>query len=109
MRQNEPIYDDLQKRGIGFRSLNANDHRLWPSGRGLYVNAARTQAILVNEDDHLRFICKESSGEYGELITFVFDGIPFFSVFGSTPLFVFCLWIALRIRHGLRTTSQFDP
>lgn len=63
--ETEPIFDELQTSGLGFRSLNSDEHFLWPTGRGIYVNCARTQSILINEEEHLRFICKEMNGDFG--------------------------------------------
>lgn len=73
--ETEPIFDELQKSGLGFRSLNPNEHFLWPTGRGIYVNCARTQSILINEEEHLRFICKEMNGDFGmfRIILFYLD------------------------------------
>lgn len=65
MKETEPIFDDLRKFGLGFQSMNPNDHRLWPIGRGLYINCARTQSILINEDEHLRFVCAELNDDFG--------------------------------------------
>lgn len=45
--------------------MNAQEHAFWPTGRGLYVNGARTESILINEDEHLRFISIDESGDLG--------------------------------------------
>lgn len=50
--------------------MNPHDHILWPTGRGLYINCARTQSILINEQEHLRFVSKEMNGDFGKLLTF---------------------------------------
>lgn len=66
MKENEPIFEELQKSGIGFSSMNPQEHALWPTGRGIYVNCNRTQSILINEHEHLRFIAKEMNGDFGK-------------------------------------------
>lgn len=66
VKENEPIFEELQKNGIGFRSMNPQHHILWPIGRGLYINCNRTQSILINEQEHLRFISKEMNGDFGK-------------------------------------------
>lgn len=66
VKENEPIFDELQRSGLGFRSMNSEDHNLWPIGRALYVNGARTQSILINECEHLRFVSKEMNGDLGQ-------------------------------------------
>lgn len=65
VKEDEPIFNELQSNGLGFRSMNAQDHVFWPTGRALYVNGARTQSILINEDEHLRFISIDASGDLG--------------------------------------------
>lgn len=52
--------------------MNPEDHNLWPTGRALYVNGARTQSILINEEEHLRFTSKEMNGEFGSYYPFTF-------------------------------------
>lgn len=69
--ENEPIFMELQSNGIGFRSMNPHDHTLWPTGRGLYINGARTQSILINEQEHLRFISKEQNGQFGDFFLLI--------------------------------------
>lgn len=66
VKENEPIFEDLLKTGLGFQSMLPNDHRSWPIGRGLYINCARTQSILINEEEHLRFVSKEMSNDFGK-------------------------------------------
>lgn len=68
VKENESIFGELEKSGIGFWSLNPQEHILWPTGRGLYVNCARTQSILINEQEHLRFISKEMNGDFGKFL-----------------------------------------
>lgn len=48
--------------------MNPQNHVHWPIGRGLYVNCARTQSILINEEEHLRFISKEMNGDFGMFV-----------------------------------------
>lgn len=74
MKEDEPIFNELQTSGLGFRSMNAKEHAFWPTGRAIYVNGARTQSILINEDEHLRFISIDGTGDFGwyySLILFV--------------------------------------
>lgn len=65
VKETEPIFNDLQKTGLGFQSMDANDHRFWPIGRGLYINCVRTQSILINEEEHLHFVCAEMNDDFG--------------------------------------------
>lgn len=65
VKEDEPIFTELQKSGLGFRSMDAKQHAFWPTGRALYVNGTRTQSILINEDEHLRFISIDKSGDLG--------------------------------------------
>lgn len=66
VKEDEPIFNELQKTGLGFRTMDAKEHTFWPTGRALYVNGARTQSILINEDEHLRFISMmNESGDLG--------------------------------------------
>lgn len=70
VKENEPIFSELQTNGIGFRSMKPDDHTLWPIGRAIYINnGARTQSILINEHEHLRFISKEMDGDFGKFST----------------------------------------
>lgn len=63
---NETIFDELKTTELGFRTMNPCDHRLWPTGRGVYVNSARTQSILINEEDHVSAISKEMNSDFGK-------------------------------------------
>lgn len=36
--------------------------RFWPTGRGIYVNEAKTFAVWCNQEDHLRFVSLEKGG-----------------------------------------------
>lgn len=63
--EDEPIFDELKTSELGFGSMNAVEHRHWPIGRGLYVNGGRNLSILINEQDHLRFISLQKSGDFG--------------------------------------------
>ena len=70
VKENEPIFGELQTNGIGFRSMKPDEHTLWPIGRAIYINnGARTQSILINEQEHLRFISKEMNGDFGKFST----------------------------------------
>lgn len=44
----------------------ANGARYWPTGRGIFVNDAKTFAVWCNEEDHLRFISLEQGGSLRE-------------------------------------------
>lgn len=72
VKEDEPIFNELQKSGLGFRSMNAQEHAFWPTGRAIYVNGARTQSILINEDEHLRFISIDESGDLGGCFVYLF-------------------------------------
>lgn len=69
VKDNEPIWLELQRCGLGFWSMNSQEHILWPTGRGIYINCARTQSILINEQEHLRFVSKELNGDFGNYST----------------------------------------
>lgn len=68
VKENEPIFDELKENGLGFWSMKSEHHHLWPTGRAIYINGARTQSILINESEHLRFISKEMNGHLGEYL-----------------------------------------
>lgn len=96
IKENEPIFGELQTTGIGFRSIDPEQHVLWPTGRGLYVNCARTQSILINEEEHLRFISKEMNGDFGMYSnSFDFAHDDFNSLENSPYLQVWCIRIWL--------------
>lgn len=87
VKENEPIFADLQRSGIGFRSMNPKEHTLWPVGRGLYINCNRTQSILINEQEHLRFISKELNGDFGK---FALKRTLYFCLLGQKQLCILC-------------------
>lgn len=73
----EGIESDLKKtlidEGFLFKENNkflkaANATRFWPTGRGVFVNEAKTFAIWCNEEDHLRFISMEQGGDLSKTI-----------------------------------------
>lgn len=66
VKENETIFVELTSNRIGFESMDTAKHRFWPTGRGLYVNGARTMSILINEKDHLCFVSTQSNGDFGE-------------------------------------------
>jgi len=41
--------------------------RLWPLGRGIFINRTRTFLVWVNEEDHIRVISMEKSGNLGRV------------------------------------------
>jgi arginine kinase len=41
---------------------SANATRFWPTGRGVFVNEAKTFVVWCNEEDHLRFVSMEKGG-----------------------------------------------
>lgn len=73
VKENEQIFEDLEKNRIGFSSMDGKSHRLWPVGRGLFVNGKRTLSILINESDHLHFVSCQHSGDFGKLYSTVFQ------------------------------------
>lgn len=73
----EGIESDLKKtldgEGVMSKENNqylkaANATRFWPTGRGVFVNEAKTFAIWCNEEDHLRFISMEQGGDLSKTI-----------------------------------------
>lgn len=65
VKEDEPIFDELKSLELGFGTMNAGEHRHWPIGRGLYVNGSRNLSILINEQDHLRFVSSQTNGDFG--------------------------------------------
>lgn len=47
--------------------------RFWPLGRGIFYNKDRTVLVWVNEEDHLRFISMEPSGNVGVIYQRLID------------------------------------
>ncbi|EDW17346.2 arginine kinase [Drosophila mojavensis] len=45
----------------------ANASRFWPTGRGIFINRARTFLVWVNEEDHIRIISMERGGDLGRV------------------------------------------
>lgn len=48
----------------------AKGTRFWPTGRGIFINDAKTFVVCCNEEDHLRFISMESGGNFSEIFLF---------------------------------------
>lgn len=46
----------------------ASATRFWPIGRGIFINDAKNFAIWCNEEDHLRFISMENSGNISKFL-----------------------------------------
>lgn len=65
VKEDEPIFAELKSSELGFESMNAAEHHNWPIGRGLYVNGSRNLSVLINEQDHLRFISSQNNGDFG--------------------------------------------
>jgi len=69
----QQLIDDhfLFKEGDRFLQA-ANACRFWPTGRGIYHNAAKTFLVWVNEEDHLRIISMQKGGDlktvFGRLV-----------------------------------------
>lgn len=69
----QQLIDDhfLFKEGDRFLQA-ANACRYWPTGRGIYHNAAKTFLVWVNEEDHLRIISMQKGGDlkavFGRLV-----------------------------------------
>lgn len=61
------LIDDGIMFGKSSSSLKAaNGTRFWPTGRGIFVNEAKSFVVWCNEEDHLRFISRESGGNLSE-------------------------------------------
>lgn len=73
VKEDEPIFDELKSSKLGFETMNAAKHRNWPIGRGLYVNGCRNLSILINEQDHLRFISSQTNGDFGKQFLFLVE------------------------------------
>lgn len=60
----QKLIDDhfLFKEGDRFLQA-ANACRFWPTGRGIFHNAAKTFLVWVNEEDHLRIISMQPGGD----------------------------------------------
>ncbi|XP_012266545.2 arginine kinase-like [Athalia rosae] len=67
---------DVQKKLIddhflfkeGDRFLQAAEAcKYWPTGRGIYLNDAKTFLVWCNEEDHLRIISMQEGGDLGEV------------------------------------------
>jgi len=46
---------------------DANACRFWPTGRGIFHNAAKTFLVWVGEEDHLRIISMQKGGDIGKV------------------------------------------
>lgn len=68
VNETEPIFGELKSSELGFGSMDAAEHRHWPIGRGLYVNGGRNLSILINENDHLRFVSSLKGGDFGKFL-----------------------------------------
>nr|XP_045618567.1 uncharacterized protein LOC123770574 [Procambarus clarkii] len=58
--------------------------RLWPNGRGIFLNSDRTLVVWVNEEDHMRIISMQEGGDLGQVydrfvraVTALGDRLPF--------------------------------
>ena len=47
---------------------SAGASRFWPHGRAIFMNDLKTFIVWVNEEDHLRIISMEPSGNLGEFL-----------------------------------------
>lgn len=61
----------LTEEGLIFSENNqelkaAKASKFWPSGRGVYINEAKTFAVWCNEEDHLRFVSVEKGGNFSK-------------------------------------------
>lgn len=44
---------------------SASVYQSWPTGRGVFVTDDKSIILCVNGEDHLKFISKESSNDFG--------------------------------------------
>lgn len=61
---------EMVNRFVGFERGNrflesAGCYRFWPAGRGVFKNENETFLVWTNEEDHMRIISKENSGNLG--------------------------------------------
>lgn len=54
---------------------DANALNSWPMGRGVYLNPQRTFVVWINEEDHVRVISMEPSGNLGRVYERLVIGI----------------------------------
>lgn len=59
----------FQKPGGGTLLTGAGAARDWPSGRGIYLNAAKSFLVWINEEDHMRVIAMEQGGDIVNVFT----------------------------------------
>lgn len=60
--ENEDLTDELQVN----RTDYSESYPLWPNGRGIYIDGNKTLLILINEEDHVRFISVQPNGDFGK-------------------------------------------
>lgn len=53
----------------------ANASRYWPTGRGIFHNAAKTFLVWVNEEDHLRIISMQKGGDLLAVFKRLIEGV----------------------------------
>lgn len=70
------LIDDhfLFKEGDRFLQ-SANACRFWPVGRGIFFNDAKTFLVWCNEEDHLRIISMECTGNLGNVYDRLVNGV----------------------------------
>ncbi|RHY56695.1 hypothetical protein DYB26_000256 [Aphanomyces astaci] len=64
-QEEQQLIDDhflFQKPGGGTLLTNAGAARDWPDGRGIFHNDAKSFLVWVNEEDHMRVISMENTG-----------------------------------------------
>ncbi|CAK4079328.1 unnamed protein product [Aphanomyces euteiches] len=64
-QEEQQLIDDhflFQKPGGGTLLTNAGAARDWPDGRGIFHNDQKTFLVWVNEEDHMRVISMENTG-----------------------------------------------
>ena len=52
--------------------LSANAYRFWPVGRAIFLNENKTFLVWCNEEDHLRIISMENSGDLGNNFLYIY-------------------------------------
>ncbi|CRK97091.1 CLUMA_CG010438, isoform A [Clunio marinus] len=60
-------------------NIAANATRFWPTGRGIYVTDDNRFAVWCNEEDHLRFISKENTGNIRNIYERLVEGVTKFN------------------------------
>ncbi|XP_037039589.1 arginine kinase Lit v 2-like isoform X1 [Bradysia coprophila] len=59
---------------------SASVYQNWPTGRGVFVADDKLMIIQVNAEDHLKFIARESSKDFGKIYQRLVDTVTLFEL-----------------------------